>query len=171
MLRYMGQDAVAVLDGGWPAWVAVSLPVESGDRCNRAAKFIGEPQADRLVRVDQVPDAPLLIDARDPTRYRGEEEPIDPVAGHIPGAINHFWQRNLDAGGRFLLPETLRAQFQGLLKETHSATAVVYCGSGVTACHNVLAMVHAGLAEPRLYGGSWSEWCADPDRPIATGDR
>ncbi len=168
MLRYMGHDAVAVLDGGWAAWLATGSPTEAGDRRVAPVHFEGEPRSERIVSIDAVRHARPLIDARDPARYRGEVEPIDPVAGHIPGAANHFCRNNLDASGNFRPREELRAML-GPLLESAPGPATFYCGSGVTACHNILASVHAGYAEPRLYPGSWSEWCADPSRPVARG--
>ncbi len=168
MLRYMGHDAVAVLDGGWAAWLAAGFPTEAGDRSVEPARFEGAPRSERVVRTDAVLHARPLIDARDPARYSGEVEPIDPVAGHIPGAANHFCRNNLDASGRFRPREELRAVLAPLL-ESAPSPATFYCGSGVTACHDILASVHAGYAEPRLYPGSWSEWCADPSRPVARG--
>lgn len=170
LLRYMGHESVAVLDGGWPAWLEAGLPVSPGEETRSPAAFSGQPQTGWVVTVGEVPKVPLLIDSREPARYRGEYEPIDPVAGHIPGAINHFWKRNLDTQGRFLPPARLREQWRSILGQLPSSEAVVYCGSGVTACHNLLAVVHAGLPDARLYAGSWSEWCSDPARPVATGD-
>ena len=111
----------------------------------------------------------LLVDARSPDRYRGENETLDPVAGHIPGAVNRFFGDNLAPDGRFKAPEVLRAEWQAVLSGTDSREVVHQCGSGVSACHNILAMEIAGLAGSRLYAGSWSEWCADPTRPVATG--
>ena len=111
-----------------------------------------------------------LIDARTTPRYRGETEPIDPVAGHIPGAVSRPWPENVDELGRFLSPERLRARFEDVLEGADAARAICYCGSGVTANHNVLAMVHAGLGRPRLYPGSWSEWITDPSRPVIVED-
>ncbi len=170
MLRYMQHDAVAVLDGGWSAWISENnRPQESGETSNPEAEFSGDPVSERLVLLDQISEVKLLIDSRDPDRYQGKLEPIDRAAGHIPGAINHFWQKNLNGNGQFLSPDQLQESFENLLGETGSEYAVFYCGSGVTACHNILAVSHAGLAEPRLYGGSWSEWSADPSRPVATG--
>ncbi len=169
MLRYMQHDAVAVLDGGWSGWVSEGRRQELKEVSNRTTKFVGEPEADRLVVIDQVSEAILLIDSRDPDRFQGKLEPIDRIAGHIPGAINHFWQNNLNENGRFLAPVELKEKFNNLLVGVLPADAVFYCGSGVTACHNLLAIVHAGLAEPRLYGGSWSEWSSDPKRLVATG--
>lgn len=169
MLRYMGHTAAAVLDGGWQAWVELGLEPESGEMHVAPAVFSGKPDARMLVRLDAVREASLLVDSRDPARYAGESEAIDPVAGHIPGARNHFWKRNLDARGRFLPASQLRLQFQQLFGDTAPGAVTFYCGSGVTACHNVLATVAAGLPLPGLYVGSWSEWCADPARPVACG--
>ncbi len=178
MLRYMGHDEVAVLDGGFQAWRAAGQPVESGRPDVVPAAFHGRPRPERLVLLDEVVEAVAtrpslaceLVDARDPARYRGEVEPIDRRAGHIPGARNHFFQKNLDISGRFLSPALLKEAFVGSLGTLPDTTTVHYCGSGVTACHNVLAQVHAGLAEPRLYCGSWSEWSRDAQRPAATGE-
>lgn len=169
MLRYMGHEATAVLDGGWAAWEAAGLPVRAGVEENAPALFTGHPRREWLVTVDAVATRPLLIDSRDPQRYRGELEPIDPQPGHIPGAINYFFQDNW-AEGRYLPPEVLRARLTAVLGEVAPEEATFYCGSGVTACANLLAMAHAGLGDGRLYAGSWSEWSRDPQRPIATGD-
>jgi thiosulfate/3-mercaptopyruvate sulfurtransferase len=169
LLRYMGHGAVALLDGGWDAWEAAGLPTATGEERTAARVFLGAPRTEWLVRIDHVSDAPLLIDSRDPARYRGDVEPLDPVAGHIPGAVNYCWKENLDGQGRFLGPATLRARIDRLLAGTPSREAVFYCGSGVTACHNLVAVVHAGLPAARLYAGSWSEWCTDPGRPVARG--
>ena len=169
MLKYMQHDAVAVLDGGWSAWQKDNRAQESGERNNQRTTFSGEPRRDRLVVIDQLSDVTLLIDSRDPDRYQGKLEPIDRAAGHIPGAINHFWQQNLNEEGRFHSSEILAENFKRLLGGTASEEAVFYCGSGVTACHNLLAIAHAGMDEPRLYGGSWSEWSSNPARPVATG--
>jgi thiosulfate/3-mercaptopyruvate sulfurtransferase len=171
MLRYMSHEAVAVLDGGWPAWQQAGLPTRSGSETNEPAQFAGMPRKKLLVRLEDVEELPLLIDSRAPERYRGEEEPLDPRAGHIPGAKNYFYERNWDAGGRYLPPDQLRAHFAELLGGTKPAEATFHCGSGVTACANLLAMAHAGLGDGRLYVGSWSEWCRDPARPVATGER
>ncbi len=111
----------------------------------------------------------MLLDARTPERYRGEEEPIDPVAGHIPGARNRPWQQNLNSDQTFKASSVLRSEFDALLDQLAPDHVTHQCGSGVTACHNVFAMELAGLAGSALYGGSWSEWIADPARPIATG--
>lgn len=169
LLRYMGHGAVALLDGGWVLWEAAGLPTASGEERPAARVFLGAPRREWLVRIDHVSDAPLLIDSRDPARYRGEVEPLDPVAGHIPGAVNYFWKENLNAQGRFLAPAALRTRIERLLAGTPSREAVFYCGSGVTACHNLVAVVYAGLPAARLYAGSWSEWCTDPGRPVVRG--
>ncbi len=169
MLRYMGHDAVAVLDGGWQAWCAAGAPIETGARHAERTRFTGQPRRARLVTLPDIRGDLDLIDARDPARFRGEAEPIDPRAGHIPGARNHCWKENLDERGRFKTRLALREAFQSSLGTLPDAATVHYCGSGVSACHNVLAQVHAGLPEPKLYCGSWSEWCRDPGRPAVTG--
>ena len=112
----------------------------------------------------------LLVDARAPERFAGANEPLDRTPGHIPGAVNHFYKRNMTEDGVMLPPERLRQQFAEVLADHRPDQVVMYCGSGVTACHNLLAMEHAGLAGARLYPGSWSEWCADPAHPVARGD-
>ena len=178
MLRYMGHEAVAVLDGGFQAWTAAGLPLEAGLVSVTPRIYPGRPKPERLVLLDEVLAATAirpsitfeLLDARDPARYRGEVEPLDARAGHIPGAHNHCFQKNLDRHGRFLPIQGLREAFVGSLGTLPSETTVHYCGSGVSACHNVLAQVHAGLPEPRLYCGSWSEWSRDVQRPAATGE-
>jgi thiosulfate/3-mercaptopyruvate sulfurtransferase len=167
LLRYMGHEAVVVLDGGWGAW---REGVKSGEETNSPAAFRGQPNDSWIVKADAVSKVQLLIDSRDPARYRGEVEPIDPKAGHIPCAVNHFWKLNLGADGRFLSPAQLRENFRGVFRNMKPDDAVFYCGSGVTACHNLLAVAHAGFSMPRLYAGSWSEWCSDPSRPVATGE-
>jgi thiosulfate/3-mercaptopyruvate sulfurtransferase len=174
MLRYLGHHAVAVLEGGWPAWLAAGGPVETHPIHPVArppvAQFSGTPATGRLATLAEVLAAPLLVDARDPARYRGDEEPLDPRAGHIPGARNHFFRRNLDEEGLFLPPERLREAFRESLGGGEiTEDTIFYCGSGVTACQNILAAVRAGLPEPRLYAGSWSEWSRTPDLPVATG--
>jgi len=170
MLRYMGHESVAVLDGGWKAWSEAGLPADAGEVKREPAVFRGAVRRDWLVTVDAVPDAARLVDARDPGRYRGEHEPIDPVAGHVPGAVNRFFMRNLDETRRFLAPGALADSFAETFGGAAPQDTVHYCGSGVTACHNLLAMAHAGMAPGRLYAGSWSEWCADPARALATGE-
>jgi thiosulfate/3-mercaptopyruvate sulfurtransferase len=172
MLRWAGHRAVSVLDGGLQAWKAAGGAVEAGASplTMAAAPY---PVADSLVdSIDA--DALLaslgrvtLLDARAGERYRGEVEPLDKRAGHIPGARSRFFKDNLDAQGRFLAPEALRAAFSAF--GAAPAQVVHQCGSGVTACHNLLAMEVAGLSGSRLYPGSWSEWSSDPSRPVAVG--
>lgn len=171
LLRFLGHYAAAVLDGGLPAWVGAGYPLRDGVETRPPAIFEPAPNWDGLVStsdVERLRSDPswLLIDARAPERFRGEVEPIDPVAGHIPGAVNRFHGDNLDAEGRFLSPEILRSQYQELLGEIPPDHAVVYCGSGVTSCHHLVAMEHAGLPLARLYLGSWSEWIRDRSRPV-----
>jgi thiosulfate/3-mercaptopyruvate sulfurtransferase len=168
MLRYMGHKAVAVLNGGWQVWQQAELPTRAGVEANLPAEFSGEPAADWLVQIDAVTEQPLLIDSRGPVRYRGEEEPLDARPGHIPGAINYYFADNLDENGRFLSVDTLRNQLQALVGDTAVDDTTFYCGSGVSACVNLLALAHAGLGNGRLYVGSWSEWSRDPQRPAAT---
>ncbi len=169
MLQYMGHGATAVLDGGWAAWQAAGLPVSDETRTPRPVVFTGAPRADWLVQMTAVPGVPLLVDSRGPARYRGEIEPIDKKAGHIPGAVNYFYEENWGVDGRYLPAEQLREKFQALLENTPPDEAVFYCGSGVSACVNVLAMAHSGLGYGRLYVGSWSEWSSEPENPVATG--
>lgn len=171
MLRYMGHEAVAVLDGGWQAWAAADLSQEAGKVRNETAVFHGEPRREWLVTMDEVPSLPLLVDSRDPARYRGEFETLDPQAGHIPGAVNFFFERNWGEDGRYLPADQIRAQLQGLLGDTPLSQATFHCGSGVTACVNLLAMAHVGLGNGRLYVGAWSEWSRTPGKPVATGDK
>ncbi len=169
LLRYMGHEAVAVLDGGWPAWQALGADTREGQEHREPREFRGQPDSSMRISIDDVGKVGLLVDSRDPARYRGEFEPIDPAAGHIPGALNRFWKMNLREGDHFKSPRELQQEFNDLYDRAAASEAVFYCGSGVTACHNVLAAVHAGLPQPRLYPGSWSEWCADSARPVATG--
>jgi thiosulfate/3-mercaptopyruvate sulfurtransferase len=175
MLKWMGHEAVAVLDGGLQAWQAAGGAVSGGDEPSHfQANFaIGRPLrtlvdtatvASRLGRLEQT-----IIDARAPARYRGEVEPLDPVAGHIPGALNRPFSQNIGADGRFKPAAQLRAEFEALLAGRDPATVVHQCGSGVSAVPNVLAMEIAGLGPTGLYAGSWSEWCSDPARPVEKG--
>jgi len=170
MLRYLGHRAAAVLDGGWPAWQHAGKPSEASDRQVRTTEFHGATRRDRLLTLDELDSTQDLVDAREPRRFRGELEPLDPRAGHIPGAKNHFFQGNLDDRGFFHQPRALQQAFMTTLGKLPGSETVHYCGSGVSACHNILAQVHAGLDEPRLYCGSWSEWSADESRPAAQGD-
>lgn len=171
MLRWLGHDSVAVLDGGWAAWQSENRPVESQTPTPAPTQFVPRPRPEMVVDVEKVfqytaSGGALLIDARAADRFRGENETIDPVGGHIPGASNHFYGGNL-ADGRFRSREYLAATFRSLIGQRPTREVVMYCGSGVTACHNLLAMEHAGLGLARLYPGSWSDWSSDPSRPVA----
>ena len=173
LLRWLGHHRVAVLDGGLIAWCEAAQALTAEVPQPKPASYSPSLQAG-VVNADYVrdhlgkPDM-LLIDARSPDRYRGENETLDPVGGHIPGAINRFFRDNLGTHGRFKQASVLREEFGTLLKGSDARRVVHQCGSGVTACHNLLAMESAGLTGSRLYAGSWSEWCADPARPVATG--
>ena len=176
MLRWLGHDRVSLLDGGFAAWKRENRPLDAQVPAAREGKFVPRPMEGATVDTATVaaklrtPDM-VLVDARAATRFMGENETLDPVAGHIPGAINRFWQHNLGHDGRFLPPEELRAEFLEELGEVAPSRVVHSCGSGVTACHNLFAMELAGLGGSRLYPGSWSEWCSDPARPVATGPK
>ena len=173
MLRWVGHAAVAVLDGGLPAWVAAGQGLSTSPLAVARPGGISEQPA--LVGTVTAADVlanlnggnRTVIDARAPDRFRGENETLDPVGGHIPGAKNRFFKDNLEADGRFKPAGVLRTGFAGLVDDP--ATAVMQCGSGVTACHNLLALEIAGLPGAALYPGSWSEWCADATRPVAIG--
>lgn len=173
-LRWLGHDAVAVLDGGYGKWLRESRPTTDAPSRVTPAQFTATPRphaVDVAFIAAHLRDPALcLFDARSPDRYRGENETLDPVAGHVPGAVNRFFRNNLAPDGVFKPAETLAAEWQAMLGGAASAQAVHMCGSGVTACHNLLAMEIAGLSGSRLYAGSWSEWCADPSRPVASGD-
>lgn len=174
LLRWLGHTRVAVLDGGLTAWRAAGLPLDTAVPTPSPRHFSPRHQADMTIAVEDVMQhldsgRQQLIDARSPDRFRGENETLDPVGGHIPGALNHFFRNNLAPDGRFLPAASLRQQFEALLAPHAGKRIVHQCGSGVTACHNILAMTHAGLEAGRLYPGSWSEWCADPARPVAAG--
>jgi thiosulfate/3-mercaptopyruvate sulfurtransferase len=166
MLRVTGHDA-ALLDGGLATWHG---PLETAAPARTPARFDAVPwPAEHVADSVGAASAAVLVDARAAERYRGEVEPVDPRAGHIPGAVSLPLWGNLDADGRFLPPDALRARFEAAGIRAGGDT-VVYCGSGVSACHNVLALERAGLGPARLYPGSWSQWSADPSRPVATGD-
>lgn len=172
MLRWVGHPAVAVLDGGIAAWQAAGLPLSS-EVPRRAPGSIADKgqlagtvtAADVLANIGS--GERTVIDARAPDRFRGENETIDPVGGHIPGAKSRFFKDNLQADGRFKDAAQLRDEWRELVSDP--ASAVMQCGSGVTACHNLLALEIAGMPGAALYPGSWSEWCSDPARPVATG--
>jgi thiosulfate/3-mercaptopyruvate sulfurtransferase len=174
MLKWLGHDAVAVLDGGLQAWQASGGAVTSGADANAqgSSTFVLKPALREWVSTAELapqvghPDL-TLIDARGAARYRGEMEPIDPVAGHIPGALNRPFTENLNAEGFFKSPEVLRAEFEKLLAGRSASTVVHHCGSGVSTVPNILAMELAGLGVTRLYAGSWSEWCNTPGLPCA----
>jgi thiosulfate/3-mercaptopyruvate sulfurtransferase len=174
MLRYAGHDAVAVLDGGWTKWIREGRQTRAGDETRTPTTFVAAPRPEMRVSVDEVrarlgTSDTLLIDARAPERYEGRTEPIDRVPGHIPGAVNRYFRSNAGEDFTLLPPEELRAQFLEVLGTHTPSQTVMYCGSGVTACQNLLAMTHAGLPGARLYAGSWSEWSADPERPVEKG--
>lgn len=173
LLRWLGHDAVAVLDGGWAKWTAEGREARAGAETRPAGGFSGRPRAGMLMSADEVAAVSSrsdwrVLDSRAPERYRGDVEPIDPVAGHIPGAVNRFFGANV-SNGRFRDPADLREAFTSLLGDTPPERIVCYCGSGVTACQNLLALEHAGLFGGKLYAGSWSEWVSDPTRPVERG--
>jgi len=175
MLRWLGHDSVAVLDGGWAKWLREERPATRDVPTPAPARF--DPEIRKLavdasyVLAHLRDPSIVVVDARGAERYRGETEPLDPVAGHIPGSINFPIQGNLADGGVFKSAEALRALWAPSLGDVAPTSVVHSCGSGVAACHNALAMEIAGLTGSRLYPGSWSEWCADPGRPIATGPK
>jgi thiosulfate/3-mercaptopyruvate sulfurtransferase len=173
MLRWLGHDKAAVLDGGFAKWQREGRPTSAEAHAARPAKFVParvRPTVNASGIAASLPRHDLLLlDARAAERYRGDAEPIDPVAGHIPGALNRPYARNLAADGSFRPGRELRAEFDAMLHGRSPDDLVHYCGSGVTACHNVLAMASAGYPLTRLYPGSWSEWIADAKRPVAKG--
>lgn len=171
LARWLGHPHAAVLDGGLPAWQAAGFPTSTETPKASAGAFSSTGGKAHSVTVDELVTNLLskqyqVIDARAAERYNGETEPMDPVAGHIPGALNRPMQTNLRPDGRFKPAEIIRRDFEALLGDRDPSSVVHSCGSGVTACHNLLAMEHAGLTGSRLYPGSWSEWCADPNRPV-----
>ncbi|MGY2703877.1 MULTISPECIES: sulfurtransferase [unclassified Nocardioides] len=165
LLRYHGHDDVRVLDGGWPAWVEAGGAVHTGTTLPGRGDFVARPGRLPVVEADEVLGVPVLVDARAPERYRGEVEPIDAVAGHIPGAVNVPTTTNLRADGRFRSVDEIRALYAAAGVTGDEAVAV-YCGSGVTAVHDIIALELAGIPAA-LYPGSWSGWIADPDRPTS----
>jgi thiosulfate/3-mercaptopyruvate sulfurtransferase len=184
LLRALGHEAVAVLDGGWARWCALGLPVEEGravgedapkhaGAATSAFAFAARFDALRLYDATDISTClaagDVLIDARAAERYRGDVEPIDRLAGHVPGAVNRPYASNLE-DGRFKSPQRLFDEFSALLGQCEPTNAIAMCGSGVTACHHLLAMAHAGLPGAALFTGSWSGWIEDPQRPIMVGD-
>ncbi|HEY4126459.1 MAG TPA: sulfurtransferase [Gammaproteobacteria bacterium] len=177
LLRWLGHPESAVLNGGWQQWLKeqratetatpVSTPRDFPYRGPDRGLWLTSDQVLQMVRGER---KGLLLDARGPARFRGDEEPIDPVAGHVPGAHNLPFTNNLAADGRFSSPAVLRHRFEEALGSYRAEQAVVMCGSGVTACHNLLAMELAGMKEAKLYAGSWSEWICDRERPVAKGE-
>ena len=176
MLRWIGHQNAALLDGGWQAWKEGGevFAVRGGSESYASRRFVPSVRNELSVGVDDF--APVgsdptfvLCDARSEDRYRGENETLDPVAGHIPGATSLPYAGNLDSSGRFHSRERLRARYEAHFGDVPMQEVVMYCGSGVTAAHNVLAAAHAGLGETRLYAGSWSDWITDPGRPVETG--
>jgi thiosulfate/3-mercaptopyruvate sulfurtransferase len=174
MLRWLGHEASLVLNGGFAAWTEAQLPVERDAPVWRPAVYtLRQVDPAAVVTTAELPQLQragrLVVDARAAPRYRGEQEPIDPVAGHVPGAVNRPFSSNLTPTGQFRPPAELRRELDGLLGGRPSDEVVAMCGSGVTACHLLLALAVAGLDGGKLYAGSWSEWIRDPARPVGTG--
>ncbi|AZD57637.1 sulfurtransferase [Pseudomonas chlororaphis] len=176
LLAWLGKrDSVFILDGGLKAWHAAGLPLSLDPPTNVLGHFTGQPDKTLLLSAEQLQKrlgqpTLTLLDARAQPRFRGEVEPIDPVAGHIPGAQCAAFTDNLDSDGRFLPADQLKKRFAAKLGERSPTELVAYCGSGVTACHNLFALCLAGYPLGKLYAGSWSEWITDPQRAVATGD-
>ena len=174
LLRYLGHDDVAVLNGGWATWLARGCPVSQEPALRESRRFVARPRPWMVVgapEVERLAHGPrfCLLDARSAERYRGEGETIDPVAGHIPDARSAPWLENLRPNGTLKAAARLRSRYEELLGDAPASRAIVYCGSGITATHDVLAMCRAGFDEPRLFAGSWSEWITEPSRPVAVG--
>tara|TARA_B100000809_G_scaffold228277_1_gene241180 strand:- start:320 stop:1159 length:840 start_codon:yes stop_codon:yes gene_type:complete len=172
MLRWLGHDAVAVMDGGWPRWIKEGRPVSADLIIPKAVEFKANQREHWLVTAEDVRnyfDNPevRVLDARSRDRYRGENETLDPVAGHIPGAVSAPFVENLDPDGNLKSKSELRKMYLELLDGSPAEKAISYCGSGITACHNILAMYYAGLGNSRLYSGSWSDWITNPERLVA----
>ena len=171
MLNWMGHTRVAVLDGGWPAWLAGEYPVETMYTPPTPRTFTPAPNMTLLATAQDVEgilldQSAVLVDARASERYQGIHEPIDPVAGHIPGAVSYPFKSNLNSDGTFKSQETLQDQFNPITGSRGTRPLVCYCGSGVTGAHNALSLAHAGISNVQLYAGSWSEWILDANRPI-----
>jgi thiosulfate/3-mercaptopyruvate sulfurtransferase len=176
MLRWLGHAEVAVLNGGWQLWQKEGRLVRAGMETRQRGDFTPRVRGELLTSAEQVDQLRLdpayrVFDSRSADRYRGENETIDPVAGHIPGAGSAPYAVNLQSDGRFRPKDSLHKRFSRLTGEVPTGQCIFYCGSGVTAAHNILAMEYAGLGEARLYAGSWSEWITDPKRPVAKGER
>lgn len=175
LLRYLGHPRVALLSGGLAAWTTAGRTLTTAAATIVPRVFVAQPDASRVIDVVQLQrelaaGAIRLVDARGADRYAGQNETIDPAAGHVPGAVNHPFARNLDANGQLATVDSLRNLWQTTLAGRSPDAMVAMCGSGVSACLNLLAMEHAGLGGARLYPGSWSEWIRDPARPIAKGE-
>ncbi|MGB0716642.1 MAG: sulfurtransferase [Phycisphaerae bacterium] len=175
MLRWLGHERVSVLDGGYAAYHAAGLPIGVAEAPTRSATFTADVQHAMVVEADEVASlaadaTACLVDSRAAERFRGEIEPIDPIAGHIPGAVNLDFATHLGEDGTFLPVDQLRSNLERAWGGKSAKDVAFYCGSGVTAAFNILAANHAGLGMPRLYPGSWSEWITNPDRAVATGE-
>jgi thiosulfate/3-mercaptopyruvate sulfurtransferase len=175
LLRWLGHDLAAVLDGGFARWIAEGRPVDAAKPGRAARVFVPNLRPSMAVSTDELAcltgdPRGRLVDARSPERYRGEVEPLDRVAGHIPGAVNHHFRNNVRDDGTFKPAEELRREWAVTAAGAEPDRLVCYCGSGVTACHDLLALEHAGVRGARLYPGSWSEWSSDPSRPVARGE-
>ena len=173
LLRWLGHERVAILDGGWPAWERSNYPIETEIKTKEKRIFTASENPEMIANLDFVDEVRLdpdflLVDARSAERYWGIKETVDSRAGHIPGAISAPFEANLKEDGTFLDRASLKDRFAMMLDGLPAEQVVFYCGSGVTAAHNIVAMVAAGYDMPRLYPGSWSEWCLDPDRPSET---
>jgi len=171
MLRYLGHDAVAVLDGGFAKWTREGRSVRGGVETRRPVRFTPRPRHEMRVTVDQTlahlgDPSVVLIDARSPDRYAGKPDPLDTIYGHIPGARNRYYRHNVTGAGTMRTGRELKTDFETVLAGNPASQVVMYCGSGITACHNLLAMEHAGLHGARLFAGSWSEWESNPERPV-----
>lgn len=175
VLRWLGHPSVALLDGGVQRWIRDGHPMTTEIPAITPAEFIAQPDNSMWVDANCIEEALrsdkcLIIDARSEERFSGEREALDKVAGHIPGSINYPFEDNLDMGGTYMSPEELKEAYLDLLNGVDPERVVHMCGSGVTACHSIIAMEHAGLTGTRLYPGSWSEWITDPGRPVETGE-
>jgi thiosulfate/3-mercaptopyruvate sulfurtransferase len=171
LLRWLGHDSAAVLDGGWQTWVDKKYPMNHGVETRPPRKFMPSPHSESVVTTQQVERLRIdphyrLLDARSADRFRGENETIDPVAGHIPGAVSASYAGNLHPDGTFRSDNSLAIRYKRLIGNVPIDRVVCYCGSGVTAAHDILAMMKAGLGEARLYAGSYSEWITDSKRPV-----